>query len=103
MSEYYNHTFSDEEWESIEEEADRLFRDSERRRGSIRGQVIQKEDHLHFWAAVAVQNRRAAPVVTNEMVRAAAIAISGAPFPSKRSMDKARAALTAALEPDNAN
>jgi hypothetical protein len=39
---------------------------------------------------------RAQPVITEEAVEAAAKAISGAPFPSKASFAKARAALTAA-------
>lgn len=45
--------------------------------------------------AIAAWNNRAPPFVTDEMIKRAAVAISGAPFPSKRSMDKARAVLAA--------
>lgn len=45
--------------------------------------------------AIAAWNTRAPPVVTDEMIKRAAVAISGAPFPSKRSMDKARLVLAA--------
>ena len=48
-------------------------------------------------AAISAWNTRAPLAVTEEMIKRAAVAISGAPFPSKRSMDKARLVL-AALE-----
>lgn len=52
--------------------------------------------------AVAAWNTRARPAlgereITDEMVEAAAKAFSGAPFPSRGSITRARAALTAAL------
>ena len=50
---------------------------------------FDKESVLTAW------NTRAPPVVTDEMIKRAAVAISGAPFPSKRSMDKARLVLAA--------
>jgi hypothetical protein len=53
----------------------------------FRGQTIGYGD--------AIEYAYSAPVVTDEMVKRVAIAISGAPFPSARSMDKARAAIAA--------
>ena len=39
------------EW--IEQRASDLFRESERRRGSVRGQVIRAEDFLDYWTITA--------------------------------------------------
>lgn len=53
MGEYYDHTITDEEFEEIENLAHDLHRACEKKRGSVRPQVIQREDHMTYWYAVA--------------------------------------------------
>lgn len=53
MAEYYDHTLTDAEFEEIENLAHDLHRECEKKRGSIRGQVIQREDSMTYWYAVA--------------------------------------------------
>lgn len=53
MAEYYDHTLTDDEFEEIENLAHDLHRECEKKRGSVRGQVIQREDHMTYWYAVA--------------------------------------------------
>lgn len=48
-------TPDDHEW--IAEEAARLFRESERRRGGVRPATAMPQDFLDYWVAVATWNR----------------------------------------------
>jgi hypothetical protein len=57
MAENYDHTYTDQEYEDLLNRANDLHRACERKRGSIRGQVIEKEDSLLYFVAVAARER----------------------------------------------
>lgn len=85
---------ADEAFEKIAKSWDGCFYDDDLSETSIGDRLRSDWQRLSSAPAPRVE-------VDEAMVERAAIAISGAPFPSARSKTKARAALTAALNPTN--